>query len=181
MEGCIDELIQKLTFKYDKPLVLKSPAHTCRIKLILELFPDAKFVHIHRNPYHVFQSTNHLMRMISPWITLQRPDCSDLEDRTVRQYKEVYDAFFAERALIPEGHLHELGFADLEADRIAQTRAIYAGLQLPDFGHVEAVLRRYLDSIAGYKKNSFPELSTQARGRIAREWRRCFDEWGYAV
>ena len=30
----LTELVQKLSFKYEKPLVLKSPAHTCRIKLI---------------------------------------------------------------------------------------------------------------------------------------------------
>ena len=94
--------MQKLSLKYEKPLVLKSPAHTCRIKMILEVFPDAKFVHIHRNPFDVFQSTNHLMRSISPWLTLQRPDHSDLENRTIRQYKEVYDVFSEERELIPE-------------------------------------------------------------------------------
>jgi omega-hydroxy-beta-dihydromenaquinone-9 sulfotransferase len=34
-------LVRKLSFKYGKPLVLKSPGHTCRIRLLLELFPEA--------------------------------------------------------------------------------------------------------------------------------------------
>src|SRR5437667_340199 len=53
--------LQKLSCKYKRPLVLKSPGHTCRIRLLLELFPNARFVHIHRNPYDVFQSTQHLV------------------------------------------------------------------------------------------------------------------------
>src|SRR6185503_9923340 len=42
--------LQKLTLKSGKPLIVKSPTHTGRIKLLLEMFPDARFVHIHRDP-----------------------------------------------------------------------------------------------------------------------------------
>jgi hypothetical protein len=87
--------------------------------------------------------------------------------------------FFEERGLIPKGHFHEVGFEALEADPVAQMRKLYEALGLPDFGPVEPVLRRYLGSVAGYQKNRFPELAPDVRTRIAREWRRCFDEWGY--
>ncbi len=46
---------------------------------------------------------------------------------------------------------------------------------------VEPAIGRYVESLSGYTKNTFPELSAQERGSIAREWRRCFDEWGYAI
>ena len=172
--------LQKLTFKYGKPLILKSPGHTCRIKVLLDMFPQAKFVHIRRNPFDVFRSTEHLMRTgVTPLWTLQRPDFRDLDDRIIRQYKEVYDAFFEERGHIPKGHLHEVSFEALEADPIGQVRGIYETLALPNFAHVEAALRRYLDGIAGYKKNTLPDLSSELRSRIEKEWRRSFDEWGY--
>ncbi|HEV3166829.1 MAG TPA: sulfotransferase [Isosphaeraceae bacterium] len=174
-------LLQKLAFKYGKPLVLKSPGHTCRIKMLLEVFPDARFVHIHRNPYDVFQSTQHLMRKISPWIALQRPDFAGLEDTIIRQYKQVYDAYFEERDLIPKSRLHEIRFEDLETDPIGQLRGLYRDLDLPDFEHVQPALKSYVESLSGYKKNEFPELSADLRERIGREWRRCFEEWGYAA
>jgi omega-hydroxy-beta-dihydromenaquinone-9 sulfotransferase len=41
-------------------LVLKSPPHTARVPELLKLFPDAKFVHIVRDPYVVFASTVNL-------------------------------------------------------------------------------------------------------------------------
>jgi omega-hydroxy-beta-dihydromenaquinone-9 sulfotransferase len=174
--------LQKLTLKYGKPLVLKSPGHTCRIKVLLEMFPEARFVHIRRNPLDVFRSTKHLMRTgVTPLWTLQRPDFHDLDDRIIRQYKDVYDAFFEERGLIPEGHFHEVCFEALEADPIGQVRGIYEALTLPDFVHVEAALRRYLDRIAGYKKNTLPDVPSEVRSRIEKEWRRCFDEWDYPL
>jgi hypothetical protein len=174
-------LVRKLSFKYGRPLVLKSPGHTCRIRLLLELFPEARFVHIHRNPYDVFRSTQHLIRTVTPWWALQRPDYSDLEGRTLRQYREIYDVFFEERRLIPKGNFHEIGFEALEADPIGQVRGIYEALTLPDFQQVEPTLRRYVESLSGYRKNTLPELRPDLRERIAAEWRRCFEEWGYLV
>src|SRR5262249_10259056 len=93
--------VKKLKFAHDKPLVLKSPAHTGRIKLLLEIFPDAKFVHIHRNPYDVFQSSLHSARKAIPYWTLQRPDHTGLEERTLQQYEAIYQAYFEQGGLIP--------------------------------------------------------------------------------
>jgi hypothetical protein len=174
-------LVRKLSFKYGRPLVIKSPGHTCRIRLLLELFPQAKFVHVHRNPYDVLRSTRHWIQAGTPIWALQRADYRDLEERAFRQYREVYNVFFEERVLIPKGHFHEIGFEELEADPVGQIRGIYEALALPDFRHVEAPLRGYLAAIAGYRKNTVPELSADWRSRVAREWRRCFDEWGYSV
>jgi LPS sulfotransferase NodH len=173
--------LKKLTFKYGKPLVLKSPTHTCRIKLLLEMFPDAKFVHIHRNPYTVFQSFMHTYATVLPVCRLQRTDVLDWEERAVRQYREVYDAFFEERGLIPAGRFHEICFEDLEKDQVVQMRQVYEALNLPSFATVEAVLRRYVESISGYQKNVFKEIDGGLKERLRREWARCFEEWGYAT
>ena len=61
--------VRKLTVRNGRPLVLKSPPHTARIRLLLDLFPDARFVHIHRNPYVVFRSTKHTVRAAQPFTT----------------------------------------------------------------------------------------------------------------
>ena len=172
---------KKLTWKYGRPLVLKSPPHTARIKLLLAMFPEARFVHIHRNPYVVFQSTKHLNLFAQPFYAFQRCDAQRLEARILRQYREMYDAFFEERGLIPKGHFHEVGFEDLEHDPVQNMQTLYEALALSDFNVVEGPLRRYVESLAGYRKNTFPELSVELRQRIARDWRRGFEEWGYPV
>ena len=161
--------VQKLAFKYRRPLVLKSPGHTGRIKVLLELFPNAKFVHIYRNPYVVFQSIMHTMQAVAPWVALQQSNHKNLEDRTINQYKEVYGAFFEERGLIPKGHLHDLCFEELEKNPIGQIRNLYQSLDLPDFEYVESKLLQYTESLSGYKKNRFPEISEELWRRIAQE------------
>lgn len=179
-KAALQWFVQKLSFKYGRPLVLKSPGHTCRIKMLLEVFPDAKFVHIHRNPYVVFQSAQHTVQKVLPWWAMQRSTIlENLDERTIRQFQEVYEVFFEEKGLIPQERFHEVRFENLEADPLGQVRRIYEALALPDFQDVEPALRRYVESLTGYKKNTFREIPAQLRMRIAREWRRCFEEWDY--
>ena len=169
--------LRKLTFKHGRPLVLKSTGHISRIKFLLELFPDAKFVHIHRNPFAVFLSSLHAGTRVIPYWTLQKSEPSI--DRIISDYAEAYDAFLDQRHLIPDDNLCEVAFSDLESDPVAEMRRIYDSLQLPSFEYVEPTLRDYLLSIDGYQRNRFPELSEEMRERIAREWSRSFQELGY--
>ena len=39
-----------------KPLLIKSPVHTARVGLLLDIFPRARFVYIHRHPLQVWDS-----------------------------------------------------------------------------------------------------------------------------
>jgi hypothetical protein len=172
--------VKKLAWKYCKPLVLKSPAHTGRIRLLLDVFPEARFVHIHRNPYAVFQSASHTTQALVQYFALQRP-ALDVEGRTIRDYRAIYDAFFEDAGLIASSRFHEVGFEDLERDPVDQMRGVYEALGLPDFGAVEPALVRYVGTLSGYRKNTYPEIPPATRDRIAHEWRRCFEAWGYAT
>ena len=54
-------------------VVLKTPLHTCRVDLLREIFPDARFVHIVRDPYVIFPSTVRTWQRLSEDEGLQRP------------------------------------------------------------------------------------------------------------
>ena len=83
------------------------------------MFPDARFVHIHRHPYQVFRSCRHYYDTATWYSYLQKPDTSLIDDRIIRRYTRLHDAFFAERDLIPEGRFHEIRFDDLERKPMA--------------------------------------------------------------
>jgi hypothetical protein len=173
--------LQKLTWKYDRPLVLKSPCHTCRIKTILDVFPDAKFVNIHRNPFDVFRSTRHMIGIIDRYWAMQRAPLESWETRALHQYRQMYEVYFAERSLIPAGRLCETSYESLDADPVNQVRRIYESLELPDFAEFAPQLTEYVDGLAGYQKNKLPALSADDRAMVAREWAICFEQWEYAT
>jgi hypothetical protein len=173
------QLLQKLTLKYQKPLILKSPPHTCRIKLLLDMFPNARFVHIHRHPYEVIQSTLHMIEEGLPWIRFQDAGSVDWTERTLHQWHEMYEVFFAERSLIPSGHFHEIAFTDLERDPLRELRRMYESLAMPSYEDAELKFRDYLGIVANYSKNSFPAIPEGLKARIAKACSRGFTEWNY--
>ena len=173
---------RKLTWKYERPLVLKSPPHTGRIRLLLDLFPDARFLHIHRNPYAVFQSTQRQTRVSIATMALQPlVEERHITDMVLERFTLMYEAFFEERSLIPAGRFHELSFEDLEKDPVGELRRSYDALGLSGFDAVQPSLERYVDSQARYRKNTYPDLSPSLRQEVGRAWRRNFEEWGYAT
>lgn len=171
--------LKKLTWKLRAPLILKSPPHTCRIKLLLQLFPQAKFIHIHRNPFDVFLSSQKTFRVNFQLHRLQRVTEAGIDEWILRQYRQMYDVFFEERTLIPSGNFHEVRYEDLERDPIGQVKRVYEALCLPDFSVVEPSLQAYVDSIVSYQKNLYSEMPGNLRQRVAQEWRKSVEEWGY--
>jgi hypothetical protein len=172
--------LKKLTFKHQKPLVLKSPPHTARIKMLLEMFPDARFVHIHRHPYAVFQSFQHYFDTAAWYAYLQRPDLAAIDDRIIERYNALHDAFFEERSLIPEGQFYEIRFGDLEHDPFGEMMKIYENLGLGGFEQFAPKLRRHLATLASYRKNRFCPLDAVTRQKVFRAWQRSFEAWGYS-
>ncbi|CAM9517606.1 unnamed protein product, partial [Phaeothamnion confervicola] len=52
-EKCWLHFLRKVSFAGgadEKRLLLKSPAHTARVRVLLKLFPNAQFIYVHRNP-----------------------------------------------------------------------------------------------------------------------------------
>jgi hypothetical protein len=171
--------LRRLSWKYKRPLVLKSPPHTARIRRLLEIFPRARFVHVHRDPYAVFSSTRKMLTVNFAMHRLQRPPLDDLDEWIIRQYRAMYDAFFEERDLIPPGQYHEVCFEELEADPVGQMERLYEALRLPAFSAARPALERYVDGLRGYRKNEFPELPAALRRRLRDAWGPCFEWWGY--
>lgn len=172
---------KKLTLRYGRQLVLKSPPHTARIRLLLELFPRARFVHIHRDPYRVFQSQRHYFDTAIWYTYLQRPDRGLVDRGILNRYVAMYDAFFRDRHLIADGRFCEISYDSLVGDPVGEIGKLYETLELGSFADVEPKLRTYTESLAGYQKNEFPPLHEGDRQRVAAAWSRNFEVWRYAV
>lgn len=172
---------RRLTYKLKRPLILKSPPHTCRIKLLLEVFPEAKFIHIHRNPLDVFQSTRKMLKTNFDFHCLQKPPLKELDDWILRQHRTMYEVFFEERNLVPAGQFHEVAYEALERDPLGELEQAYQALSLPDFAEVKPMLESYVASLKGYEKNRFTTLSTELQIRIADQCRVCFETWNYPL
>jgi len=178
-----DRFARKLLVRHggESTLLFKSPQHTAKIPLLLDLYPDARFVHIYRNPIRVFKSTMKMERKALPFCTYQRPPSGTLEDLVLWRYRALYDAFFEDVDQIPDDQFAEVRFESLTRDRVGTVERVYDELGLSDFESVRPRLEQYVNSVADYSKNTYPDLPASTRHRIREAWTPCFHRWGYEL
>ena len=179
-KDCLMLLLRKITYADQRRIVLKSPSHTYRIPLLLEMFPDAKFVYIYRNPYDVFRSAVHLRRTMIQENGLGRPVFRDVEQEIIRTYQACFEAYERDRHLIPAGNLHEMRFEDLEIDPAGEMANLYHGIGLPCFENLRTILQSEVPRLKRYRKNSF-EHDPYWSAEVSTELQPAFERFGYPL
>ncbi len=175
------EFVQRIALRNNGRIVLKSPTHTAHIRTILEVFPDAKFIHIVRDPLVLFPSTVRLWKSLSlvQGFQIPRDDAGWVEGHVLDTFVRMYECFEQDRELVPSGHLIDLRYEDLVDDPVGQMRSIYQRLDLGNFATVEPALLRYAMKTRDYRPNKYtlpPEVADRVRGR----WAPYLQRYGYS-
>lgn len=156
---------RKLVKLHGRRPLLKSPDHTTVIPDILRVFPEARFVTILRDPYSQYSSDAAMDRsMARQWSALQRP--AGVPDETRLEWiTAVLQRYLDTRGLIPKGHLVEIRYRDLVADRVRTLERLYDGLgmAMPERFRVAEESR--------YRRNQHPELPPEVKDRIREAYR----------
>ena len=158
----------------------KNPPHTGRIKEILKMFPNAKFIYLMRNPYAVFRSTVSFFTATIQPLKLQDISAAEIEERVLSIYTQLYRSYEESKHLIPQGNLIEIKFEDFESDAYAMTEKIYKSLQIPGWDNAKDDIRAYLEKKKSYQKNtsSYDEHTKQ---QVQKHWRYAMEQWGYDI
>lgn len=164
-----------------KPILLKNPHNTGRVKELLELFPKARFIFLHRNPFDVYLSTRHLYKKMIQTQFLQEFSDEEVIERILYAYSSTLTKYLDERALIPKDQLVEISFNELEENGLETTEKIYKSLGLPNYKIAKPEFEKYLKDLKNYKKNKFKKIDPAIEARIKSEWKFAFEEWNYPL
>ena len=107
----------------------KNPPHTGRVRELVKMFPNAKFIYLMRNPYTVFESTRSFFTNTIQPLKLQDIGNEQLEENILSIYAKLYHKYESDKQFIPEGNLREVKFEDFEADAMGMTEDIYDPFQ----------------------------------------------------
>lgn len=171
--------MKKITYLYkNKPVILKSPGHTPKVEILLELFPNAKFVYIYRNPYRCVTSSIHLREVLYPLNDFGKTNYDYIERDALDLYVETITTYEKDKALIPEGNLFEVRYEDFEQDPEIYIEQIYKQLNLGDSTQVMQKLEPMLPKLKGYKKNKF-QMDPARKRFLYEKLKFAFDIYGY--
>lgn len=159
-------------------LLIKNPVYTGLVAQMRAIWPEARFVHIYRNPYVVFQSTRAFYRRLLPRFALQ-PYREDMADALIlKAYPRMLERLEADTKDLPEDRFLTLRFEDLEAAPIETLGQIYDRLGLEGFAEVRPTFEAYVGGISGYRKNRYG-FSEDLLDAVDRHWGGYVDRWGY--
>jgi omega-hydroxy-beta-dihydromenaquinone-9 sulfotransferase len=172
--------LTELTCKDDRRLILKSPTYSCRIKTLLELFPDARFVHIVRDPYVIYSSTLKLWKSLYADHALQKPTLVGLQERVLADFVRLDQKIDEGQRLVRADRFHLVRYEDLVRDPVNSMRDLYKQLDLGQFDRLLPRLEKHLTAIADYRTNRY-QLSGAERRLIDRRWGRIIKRHGYGL
>jgi len=178
---------KKVLYKHqDKRLLLKSPTHTARIKIIKEIFPNAKFIHISRNPYEVFFSTWQKLfkQLIIQW-NLQYFDynCDETIDLILDMFGTMYDSHFEDREEFKldgnDSNLVDVKYEELMEDPTGTISKIYNKLGLEGWEDIKPKIEEHQANQKKFKVNEHDELKPELKERVYQRMKHYFDAFGY--
>ncbi len=176
-------LIRKLAVaRPGKQLLLKNPPSTCRVSEIRKRFPNAKFVHIVRNPWPVYASTVAKFPRLYNAFAWQTFQDVDIPPFVVETYERLMKGYLEEQASLglSETDLVEVRYEDLTDRPLEEIERIYQQLRIPFTDEAQSEISSYLKSLSGYQKNRH-KLTQREVDAVQRHWSFAFDHWGYDV
>lgn len=175
----LNYFFRRVTYRDPRRIIVKSPSHTARIRTLVELYPQAKFVHIVRDPYELFISTVGLWKSLNEVQRIQSlGDESWLDECVLATFERMYAAFEADRQLLGEDQLVELKYEELVQNPLEEVRDVYSRLNLGDFSLIEPELQAHLAAVKNYRPNQY-ELADDKRQLIATRWAGYIERYGY--
>ncbi len=161
-----------------KRIMIKNPVNTARVKILLEIFPDAKFIHLYRNPYTIYASTRQLYKKLLPIFMLQNINEVELEENIIYIYQKMMQNYLVDKNYIPEENLIEIRYEDFVGNEILYLNRIYSQFNLPGFEEAESEFKRYIASQTKYQTNKYI-LDEKTITKITEQWKFTIEKWQY--
>lgn len=174
----LERYLAKMTVQQGRrPLLVRNPAHATRIALLRSIWPTARFIHVHRNPFVVHASAVRMFETLFRELAIQER-AVDVEALVLETYPVLMNRLLADAADLPPGQLCTVRFETFEAAPSSELARIFAELRLGEFTAAAPYFRDYLASVRSYRKASHV-VEPAAIERVAQQWRPFIERWGY--
>lgn len=170
--------LQHIQFEHRGRLLLKNPLHTYRVPLIREVFPQAEFIHIVRDPYDLVPSCLHFWRQMFDQYGLQRATCQHLEHQVLDSIITMDARLTATWDMIPARQRLRIRYEDLVADPVEVLRTTYEHFGWPGSDEAYSGWESYLATHREYQRNKHA-IDEPLQDRIAERLAPVLMRYGY--
>ena len=155
-------------------LLIKNPVYMVRLPELLQLWPDAQFIHIHRDALEVFESTCRLYASMLDNFALQAFGQVPIEPIVLATYERLIARFEQDKQHLAPGQLAELSLDALRRDPESTLAGVYRRLCLPGFAAARQPFAAYCAVQGAHRPQPEHVAAGPARERLLA-WRARLD------
>ncbi|MCB9726460.1 MAG: sulfotransferase [Spirochaetaceae bacterium] len=143
-------LIQLLLWQRPGRYLGKTPHHQENLDVLLEVFPDARIIHTHRDPRKVVPSFSSMMAHTGQLLS-SRVDLHAVGRRVADQMANSVERAIVAREHAPAGSVLDVHYVDLMRDATGEMRRIHEFLGIEWAAGSKARVERWVDSNPQHK------------------------------
>jgi len=160
--------------------ILKNPVNTSRIPLLLQHYPDSRFIHIVRNPVSVYCSTKKFFSAIIPTLSFQPVTTGEIGEMIFWLYEKMMRDYLNERNRIPEKQHYELHYETLLRQPEKELEKLMYSLEIPFSKKDRQRISEYLKTQRSHKTDHY-KLSRKELDYLLDHWGFAMEQWGYSI
>jgi len=174
-----EKMIKKafINVKGDR-LISKSPSNMVRIRFILEMFPDAKFIFLYRDPYKTVESFYRFFHEVLPAVQVQDANDNLSRDRLTQVYADMIRQYQAEKHIINPDNLLEIKFEEFRNNPVEALKLIFTQFDIPGFEQALPCFEKYLEEMSDFRQGKY-EVTTETISGINKYASDLVDKLGY--
>lgn len=164
-EQALTGFVRRVSSHTGRRVVLKNPFHSVRVPVLERLFPDARYLRIHRDPREVIPSTVHMWDIVGQQNRLLTAGRTPTLDEVITVFAAMQTRMERDLAAVPAARQALLRFTDLEARPTESVGQALDALGLGFPVESEQAVRTFAEGLRGYHKNERPRRDDE-RSRI---------------
>lgn len=161
-------------------IVLKSPVNTGRMIILSEMFPDAKFIHLIRNPVMVYLSTKKFLTQLFPTLQLEPFSEEDISKMILDNYQSMMQDYLEDRKQVEPERLLEIRYEELVDRPLAKLEHIYDRFNFSNFQELKPVFEEYLVSVERHHIDTYA-MDQDELDRVLGQVDFAMKQWNYKL
>jgi hypothetical protein len=158
--------------------LIKNPVHTGRLEMLNQIYPDAQYIFMIRNPVKVYLSTMNFMHELFQTTALEEYTYEQLSEIILENYQHFLQDYIRTKDLIDPERILEVRFEDLRADPVQRLEQVYRQFSMQGFEKVSEGFTSHARSERAHRMNTYT-LSEGELERVLAKLDFAMKHWNY--
>lgn len=150
-----DLVAQSLINTNGNRALIKNPVNTGRISLLLDIFPDAQFIFLVRNPILVYLSSKKFFSELLLSTGFEVVSDRELSECIVYIYRRLMHDYIESRGRVDNDRIIEVRFEELMLDPLTTLNSVYSKFKFENFDKLKTEFEQYVSSQKAHKMNRY--------------------------